>query len=206
LQELSLRDVPRFYERSRYPNPFAHLDHVYSPRILSCTETLSIFRTLHCCVALRHLELVVTEDDEELQLLAYVAASCPGLEFFELHCYRNVSEYSDLLNAPLAVSLDALGRALSAFRALRTARLNIDLPWSLFTISPHANRETRDGVTYSGTIAQIIAHAVPWLKYVCVLTCGRSGVHQWRIWAVYDREGTVELERLEASGLDKQRL
>lgn len=202
LEELSLRDMPRYYRRCRYPNSGGHLDDAYSPSLLSCTGALSIFRRLRCCAALRHLELVVSEDDNELELLAFLATSCPRLDFFELHCYRNVFEYTELLDAPMAVPLDALSRALSAFRALRVARLNIDLPWTEFTISRYMASGPRDAATFTDTIAHVVAQAVPWLDAVCVLSRHYTGIHEWRMWSVHERAGIVELESLEAIGLD----
>lgn len=207
LEELSLRDLPRLYEFHRYHDVSGTLDNAYKSRILSCGEALSIFRRMPSCAALRHLELVVTEDEHELDMLAYIAASCARLELLELHCYRNVTEYDDLVHAPLAVSLDTLGGALSEFRALRVARLNIDLPWSQFTISRRIYRGRSDGFTFTETIAQTVARAVPWLEHVCVLARCEVGLFQWRVWAVHTRgNGNVELECLELRGLDSRQL
>ncbi|EJD37609.1 hypothetical protein AURDEDRAFT_173275 [Auricularia subglabra TFB-10046 SS5] len=195
LEELSLRDVPRFYRRSPWGR--TPLDRAYDAHILSCGDVLSIFRTMPRLAALNHLELVVIEDEHELDLLAYIADSCPRLASFEFHCYRNVSEYDDLVSAPLAVPLDALGKALATFHSLRVVRLNIDLPWCEFTISQYYDRGFGDGVTYAQTIAQTIARAVPWLDAVCVLVRDALDLYQWRMWIVHERSGPVQLTEFE---------
>ncbi|EJD37604.1 hypothetical protein AURDEDRAFT_173271 [Auricularia subglabra TFB-10046 SS5] len=196
LEELSLRDVPRFYERRRWGSG-TPLDRAYGTHVLSCGDVLSIFRTMPRLAALNHLELVVIEDEHELDLLAYIAGSCSQLASFEFHCYRNVAEYDDLVNAPLAVPLDVLGKALATFRSLRVVRLNIDLPWSEVTISEHYDRWFADGVTYAQTIAQTIAWAVPWLDAVCVLVRDESNLHQWSMWTVDESCGDVQIREFE---------
>ncbi|EJD37610.1 hypothetical protein AURDEDRAFT_116719 [Auricularia subglabra TFB-10046 SS5] len=195
LEELSLRDVPRFYTRSPWGR--TPLDQAYGTHVLSCGDVLSIFRTMPRLAALNHLELVVIEDEHELDLLAYIAGSCSQLASFEFHCYRNVSEYDDLVSAPLAVPLDALGKALATFPSLRVVRLNIDLPWSEFTISQYYDRGFGDGSTYAQTIAQTIARAVPWLDAVCVLVRDASNLYRWNMWTVDERCGDVQLTAFE---------
>ncbi|EJD34374.1 hypothetical protein AURDEDRAFT_117640 [Auricularia subglabra TFB-10046 SS5] len=136
------------------------------------------------------------EDKHELELLAYIAEACPRLAVLELHCYRNVSDYHDLERTPLAVPLDDLSSALSAFSALRVVRLNIDFPWFLFSVSRYAG--LHGGEYYTAIVAGTIARAVPWLDAVCVLTL--DGEHVWQRWTVRKGDADVELEKLTLMG------
>ncbi|EJD45429.1 hypothetical protein AURDEDRAFT_184853 [Auricularia subglabra TFB-10046 SS5] len=189
LEELSLRDTPRTYLQNRL-SPQRALA-AYDLRILTCKAALTIFRQLETACLWR-LELVVLEDSRELDLLSHLAAACPSLVSFELHTYRDISDVHALWNNPPSITMTELATALSSFRALRILRLNIEHPLSqiMFTGRPSIDASARFGEN----IARTVVRRVPWLHTIGVFGVMDMGIKGWKVWAVAERDGAVDLD------------
>ncbi|EJD37606.1 hypothetical protein AURDEDRAFT_129325 [Auricularia subglabra TFB-10046 SS5] len=184
LTELSLREMPRHYVRRMEPCK-------HSAKSLTCAAALPFIRTLSA-TALRRLELVVREDDAELELMAVLASSCPGLEYLELHRYaRNDMELLDQRMPQVEVPMLALATALAPLRHLRMLRLNIDTGVHVNIWRAMASDVHNYWHPFLEQQAIIIARVLPWLHTISFLTAQITLLAGWSTWELDDRGTTL---------------
>ncbi|EJD37649.1 hypothetical protein AURDEDRAFT_146991 [Auricularia subglabra TFB-10046 SS5] len=174
LLELSLRDNPRYYTRLRTDGS-----------VLSCGAATDIIRRLDsrgACQHIHRLELVVAASiadtpDQEMNLYAVLAATCPQLRFLELHRYRRVHDPRDAsVQIPWGIIADGLKRAGS----LRHLRLNPDFP-----LRQHVEPDTyRSFLDKLDALAMQLAHGLPLLQSLAFLHSNLTGDYAWQPWSV----------------------
>ncbi|EJD37623.1 hypothetical protein AURDEDRAFT_116728 [Auricularia subglabra TFB-10046 SS5] len=195
LTELSLREMPRHYIRRLKCGQ-------YSAKILTCSAALPFIRPLSA-TALRCLELVVREDDAELELMAVLASSCPGLEYLELHRYaRNDTELMDLCMPQVEVPMLALANALAPLRHLRVLRLNIDtgVHVDIYQELPYDVHEYWHPFLEQQAI--LVARVLHWLHTISFLTAQLTSFAAWSTWELHD-DGTEVRYRNPSEYLDR---
>ncbi|EJD37619.1 hypothetical protein AURDEDRAFT_188005 [Auricularia subglabra TFB-10046 SS5] len=179
LTELCLREMPRHYIRRMEPGK-------YSAKILTCRAALPFIRPLSA-TTLRRLELVVREDDAELELMAVLSSSCPGLEFLELHRYaRNDMELIDQRTPQVEVPMLALANALAPLRHLRVLRLNIDagVYVDMYLRDPCDVHKYWHPILEQQAI--LIARVLHWLQTISFLTAQTISLEGWSTWELED--------------------
>ncbi|EJD37653.1 hypothetical protein AURDEDRAFT_146993 [Auricularia subglabra TFB-10046 SS5] len=187
LVELALRDAPRYYNVR-----WEYYDKSSEP-ILSCPNVMHIFGAFSAC-GLRALELVYLEDEFETDMLATVAQACPGLTMIELHRYRRFPfSYLDWRNVgKSSVPVEAIARSLANFRALQMAKLNLSFTKANID-AIEITEFWRALDAFLDTQAQIIAHHVPWLECMALLTRTRSETMYWAVWDIQPEMGCRRL-------------
>lgn len=212
LVSLSLCDAPRYYTFLSSMGWTNKEPRKYAAPLLHFADALHIFRRISGA-ALLSLELVVFEDASEYDALAQIASSCPNLQTFELHRYRDVDPLSSLSGDPDVVPVvrpnsahsascsdnrnvtvqESIVNALSAFTALSVLRLNLSFP-GIYDFGSRYRPETFDrGLAYLEQQARIVARAMPWLSRISFL--GRDpGVWVWLTWTVEEDTRCLTLE------------
>ncbi|EJD34452.1 hypothetical protein AURDEDRAFT_176497 [Auricularia subglabra TFB-10046 SS5] len=190
LSELSLRDVPRYYNRRHFPR-------LHAPTLLLCREAARIVGMLPLCgSSLKRLEIAVREDGTEQQLLALIATSCCNLVLFELHEYRaDDLEFIQRASGEVDIDTTQIATILLPLRKLRVLRLNLDLGLPVRDQWTYINPESWRPLLEAQ--ARVIANVLPWLSSISFLTTQTIGPAGWSVWELYpSQSGTVELERI----------
>ncbi|EJD39828.1 hypothetical protein AURDEDRAFT_116041 [Auricularia subglabra TFB-10046 SS5] len=191
LQELSLRDSPRYYT--------VRCNDGSNPRIepiRTCSDILRIFSVLSS-INLAALELVYLEDAEEFRMLGLLSQSCPNLTLLELHRYPLKPSRDDAwYRGELTIPVDTIAGSLAEFKCLRDLKVNLcftdyevgreSFPWDYW-----------DSLAdFLSAQAYTIALRVPWVRTLSILTWNRAacGMH-WDTWSVHSGD-TADVPRL----------
>ncbi|EJD44506.1 hypothetical protein AURDEDRAFT_184982 [Auricularia subglabra TFB-10046 SS5] len=186
LQELSLRDSPRYYTMRRY-----YRTTWTSEPLQSSSDVIRIFTVLSAA-NLNSLELAYLEDDKEFQMLALLSQSCPNLRLLELHRYPATPSFQDAwYKNELRIPVDAIADSLAAFECLRVLKLNLS-----FTDADVGRHKGTIPLDYWDRLAefieaqrQTIVARLPQVKMLSILHSSRRGMG-WHTWSIRRGDST----------------